>query len=525
MKTNYNACHGLSRQATYFPDEQVLTYGDRTWTYREFQADVTAFARALHAEGVERGDRVCYLGFNSSTFLIQMFAVWWLGAVFVPMNFRLPPREIAPLVQRADPKVVITEPSHLEHAEAVVAAGVRSLFVLVDSDDLVPAPDQIPAPLIRLTQLLTTHEEVSLPELAHVDPDELAILMFTSGTTGIPKGVQLTFGNVWWNSVNVDSLVDTRRGDHNLAVAPMFHIGGLNALTIRSMVRGGHTLVRRNFDPGETLADIESFAVNQTFLVPAMVGALSQHPHFENHDLSSLRALICAGAPMPPSLIDIFKHKQVPVQQAWGLTETAPFATYLPTELTHAKAGSCGIPMPYTEVRIADPATGEVITEPGVSGEMQVRGPNVTPGYYQDAEVTAAAFSDDWFRTGDIGHLDEDGFFFIVDRLKDMIITGGENVYPAELERVLAEMPGVLDVAVVGQADEKWGEAVVAVLTCRDGVEPTVEEVRDFCSQYLARYKLPKKVLVIGEIPRSGSGKLMKREVRDIVEHEACDGR
>jgi fatty-acyl-CoA synthase len=450
-----------------------------------------------------------------------MLASWWIGAVFEPFNFRLAPSEVQGLLEQSLPRVLVVEPSHLEIVDIVRQRGGISpdtTVVLVDNDPEVPAPDGFAMQYWPLTSFLAGSGEVKAPGVVPAAEDDLALLMFTSGTTGRPKGVQLTYGNVWWNSVNVDSLVDTRRGDTNLAVAPLFHIGGLNALTIRSIVRGGRTVIRRTFDPAQTLRDIRDYRVSQAFLVPAMLSAMQQTDEFGAVDISSLRALICAGAPVPPVLLRQYEVKGVPVQQAWGLTETAPFATYLPAELTYQKPGSCGMPMPYTDVRIVDPSTFRDVAGPGERGELWVRGPNVTGGYWNNPEATAGAFSEGWFRSGDIGYADEDGFLYIVDRLKDMIITGGENVYPAEVERALMEFPGVVDVAVVGVQDKTWGESVVAVMSCADGIVPTVDEVRLFAEGHLARYKLPKHLVLTGTVPRNGSGKLDKVSIRALAE-------
>lgn len=521
--TNLNPVAAVHRVSAYAPESTALIYEDREISYSSLLAEAGQLAAALRARGVTEGDRVAYLGLNSGTFISTMLAAWWVGGVFEPFNFRLAPREVSVLLQRSTPKVLVVEPCHQDVVEILSGydgfdAGDLTL-VLVDNDPAVPAAAEN-SPMWTLLSDFLGEGGGPAPEVTPRVQEDLAILMFTSGTTGVPKGVQLSFGNLWWNSVNVDSLVDTRRGDVNLAVAPLFHIGGLNALTLRVLARGGTTVIRRAFDPRQTLRDIEQHGVAQAFLVPAQLSAMQQAENFEDADISSLRALICAGAPVPTVLLKQYEGKGVRVQQAWGLTETAPFATYLPAELTYAKAGSCGIPMPYTEVRIVDPTTGSDVAERGSTGEMWVKGPNVTPGYWHDASATEAAFSDGWFRSGDIGYQDEDGFFYIVDRLKDMIVTGGENVYPAEVERALMEFPGVLDVAVVGVEDSKWGESVVAVMSCVDGTVPDIEEVRAFTGTYLARYKLPKKLVLTGSVPRNGAGKLNKIAIREMASEE-----
>ena len=533
---NINPVRGLLYQARYSPEHPAVIYEDETVDYARFTESVRRLAGAFARSGVGVGDRVAYLGLNSEVFLRTMFAAWWLGAVFEPLNFRLAPREVAGLLTRSTPAVTIVEPGHVPVLEAALplAEGYEGgSVVVVDTDPAVPwTPDGSQggeasgddgAAAASWATLGTyaagsADDDAALREPFEASDGNLAVLMFTSGTTGHPKGVRLTHGNLFWNAFNVDSLVDTRRRDMNHAVAPLFHIGALNSFTVRALVRGNTTLARRTFVPSQVLSDIEHYGVNTTFLVPAMVLGLSQDPAFEQSRLESLRGLICAGAPVPPVVISLFKSKGVPVQQAWGLTETAPFATYLPTELTYEKAGSAGMPMLYTEVRIVDPATHEPVTEPDVRGELWVKGPNVADGYWQDDRATAAAFTDGWFHTGDIGYQDADGLYYIVDRLKDMIITGGENVYPAEIERVLAEHPDIADAAVVGAPDEQWGERIVAVLQAHPGREtPTIEELREFCGQRLARYKLPKDMLAVGTVPRNGSGKLDKVAIRELV--------
>lgn len=500
----------------------ALIYEGQELNYRELTARVHSAALALHAAGVRKGDRVGYLGLNSPTFLVSYLASAWVGAVFVPVNFRLAAAEIAYQLSDFGPRVLVVEPSHMPLVDEIDPAVLPPRLIAVDNDDAVPLTDEPSERWEKLTAALERGAalEVELTPLPRF-ADDLAALMYTSGTTGRPKGVMLTHGNIWWNSFNVDSVVDTNRRDVNLAVAPLFHIGCLNSFTLRSLARGGATLVRRTFDPARTLADLVEYKINTIFAVPAMFSAIAQLPHFADADLSHLRSAIVAGAPVPPSLVKEYGHHGVALQQAWGLTETAPFATSLPPERTLERASSAGLPMPFTEIKIVDPVTGATLTEPNAAGEICVRGPNVTPGYWANQKATDAAFdAENWFHSGDLGCLDDEGFLYIVDRIKDMVITGGENVYPAEVERVLVEYPGVTDAAVVGAPDPKWGEIVVAVLVVSTDTDPTLEEIREFTSERLARYKLPKELLVLDSLPRNGSGKLDKVSLRKL----AADG-
>ncbi|KPM50916.1 fatty-acid--CoA ligase [Frankia sp. R43] len=514
----------LYRRARYAPGAAALHYEGRTTSAGDLARTVRQLAAGLARHGVPQGGRVAYLGFNSPVLLETMLAAAHLGAVFAPLNFRLAAAEIRQVLTNCDAEVLIVEEGHREVVESVRAALSIRHYVLVDTDPACPAPDQPVAGWIPLSVLLTGPDDVAEPVARH--DDDIAALLYTSGTTGLPKGVILTHGNIWWNAVNVDNVVDTRHDDVTLAVAPLFHIGGLNALTLRTLLRGGLVIIRRSFDPQQFLDDLVGFQVTVLFAVPAMFGAVARLPGFAAADLTALRSAIVAGAPVPPGLIREYADRGVLLQQAWGLTETAPFATYLPAGLTRDKLGSAGVAMPFTRVCLVRPGTGIPVEEADVRGELCVQGPNVTPGYWRNPTATAAAFDHGgWFHTGDIAYRDQDGFYYVVDRLKDMIITGGENVYPAEVERVLIEHPDVLDVAVVGVPDARWGETVVAILSCRPGAEPTIEEIRDFAALHLARYKLPTQLRRLDQIPRNPSGKLLKGPLREWAEQNQIPSR
>lgn len=512
-----NPCAQLARHAGYRPDAVAIIYGDEKFTYRELEETVRKWAHFFEEAGVRQGDRVAYLGMNSKSFIFAMFGAWWVGATFMPFNFRLSAPEVSQLLLQGTPHTVVVEGPFLTQAKHIY--GIERHHVLVVDDDPQAQPDSRVPLYWSQTSTLSPAPEYTPKPRPMVGAD-LALLLFTSGTTGLPKGAQLTFGNLWWNSVNVDIMVDTRPGDVTLVAAPLFHVGALNSFAIKALARGNTVLIHRGFDPAKVLSDIEELQVGSTFLVPAQLEALYAHPNFASAKLDSMRATICAGAPVPPILIRRYLEKGIVVQQAWGLTETAPFATYLPPEMTEQKLGSCGIPMPYTEIRLMDPETGEEVKEVGRTGELWVRGPNVATGYWNNPEVTQKAYTAGWFHSGDLGHRDEDGYYYIVDRLKDLIITGGENVYPAEVERVIAELEGVRGNAVVGQPDEKWGEIVIAVIQPDKGIDINLDAVRSHCERHLARYKLPKKVYLVDEIPRNSAGKIDKIAVRQFVREQ-----
>jgi len=507
----------IARHRAIHGDVVAVNYENREVTYAEFHEVVGRFAAALRVDGVGPGDRVAYAGLNSLTFLVTYFAATWVGAAFVPLNFRLAPREVRAVLEDARPDVLVAEPAQATAIDEFVDELTIRHALVVDDDTFISVePGSV---LLGRWQSFeafrTAHDEIP-PHVRQTD-DDLAALLYTSGTTGKAKGVMLTHGNLWWNWVNVDSVVDTRFGDVSLAVAPLFHIGGFNALALRTITRGGTLVVRRSFVPAQALQDLVEFQVNSMFLVPAMLAGIQRVPGFDEADLSNLRSTIAAGAPVPPALIATYADKGVLLQQAWGLTETAPFATYLESSMTSKKLGSCGVAMPYTEVKVVDPTTFEDVEAAGRTGEFWVRGPNVSRGYWNNPEATAAVFTPDgWFRTGDIGYADEDGYLFIVDRLKDMIITGGENVYPAEIEIVLAAHSDIDDVAVIGVPDPQWGETVCAVVSSRAGVL-SLDDIRDFLTRSVARYKLPRRLVQVPTIPRNGAGKLDKHAIRSLV--------
>ncbi|MGN9842630.1 acyl-CoA synthetase [Nonomuraea sp. H19] len=517
LNADVNIASAVARNARYHGDVTVVRYAGGDLTYAQLDEKAARLATVLSEGGVAGGDRVAYLGLNSASFLVTMLASFRLGAVFVPVNFRLAGPELALVLERSGAATIVCEEGHRSGLEQVRGRTSLSRFLLVDDDPEVPAAEGAGGWEPWSGLIAAAEPAASVVAKGFDDP---AILMFTSGTTGLPKGVVLTYGNAWWNSVNVDTMIDTRRGDVTHAAAPLFHIGALNSFVLRTIVRGGTVVVRRAFDPVRLLDDLVTHRVNSMFAVPAMLAALSRVPGVFDADLTRLRSVVVAGAPVPPSLIELYAAHGILLQQAWGLTETAPFATHLPVEHTRTKIGSAGIPMPYTQVRVVDSLTNQPL-KPGEAGEIVVRGPNVTPGYWENPEATAAAFDEEgWFHSGDIGYLDEDGYLYIVDRLKDMIISGGENVYPAEVERALALMPGVADVAVVGAPDEQWGETVVAVVSLAEGTTVTLDDVREYAAAQLARYKLPRKLKIVQSMPRNASGKLDKTVIRRLVNEE-----
>jgi fatty-acyl-CoA synthase len=501
MKPDIALSHWFAQRALRTPERKALHFEGRTWTYGEMQGEIESCAARLKALGVARGDRVALLGLNQPMFFFAMFGTARLGAIFVPLNFRLTGPELAFMVNDSGAVALIVD-AHLTPVIAPVRNQLHSLKAFLSAEDAANWAGGDPP---------------AAAPVAATD-DDVAMIMYTSGTTGRPKGAMLTHGNFWWNNVNSLHMYDTLQDDVTLTAAPIFHIGGLNVTTLVTLQKGGLVVLHRAFDPGRALADLAAHRVTTMFGVPAMFLFMSQHPTFATTDLSSLRVLIVGGAPCPLPVLKTYQSRGVLMQQGYGLTETAPAVTILAPEFALAKVGSSGRAPMFTEVKLVD-ASGAAIDEPRKQGEVLVRGPNVTPGYWGLPEATALAIdADGWFHTGDAAFFDEDGFLTISDRIKDMIISGGENVYPAEVESALMRHPAIAEVAVIGEPDPKWGEAVVAIAALKPGQSLTIEALREFAGESLARYKLPGRLETIAALPRNATGKILKYQLRKMFQ-------
>jgi fatty-acyl-CoA synthase len=338
--------------------------------------------------------------------------------------------------------------------------------------------------------------------------------MYTSGTTGRAKGATLTHGNITWNAINV--LVDADFGQDEMAlvVAPLFHTAALNMLCLPAILKGGTVLIESAFDPARALDLIARHRVTSMFGVPAIYDAMAGAAGWADADISSLRTLLCGGAPVPEATIRAYLARGVTFIQGYGMTETSPGALLLDAAHVESKAGSAGIPHFFTDVRVVGPDLADTV--PGERGEIVVAGPNVMQGYWGLPEATAAALADGvWLRSGDVATTDEDGYVFVVDRIKDVIISGGENIYPAEVENAIRDHPAVVECGVIGVPDDKWGEVGRAIVVLRPGTEVAEEEILGFLDGRLARYKIPKSVRFTGSLPRTATGKILKKSLRE----------
>lgn len=500
MTTDLSPAAALARVAARAPSSiSIVDDDDTELTAATVQRQVTALAARFAAGGTRPGDRIAYAGRNSPTLLLTMLAAAHVGAVFVPLNFRLAEGETRQALQHCGASTLVSESERRPLLDRALVGTAVTQFV-----DTPGAWQQDTA--------------LPVPERVLCSAEDLAVLLSTSGSSGKPKAVRLTHGNLWWAARNIDEAFPTGDDDVTLAIAPMFHIGGLNSFTLRTLVRGGTVLVRRSFDAARTLTDLSGAGVTALFGVPAMYAALARCPGFGKADLSGVRSAISGGAPLPPRLVELFAARGMLVRNSWGMTETAPAATCLPAADVLTRPGSVGLPLPHTRVRLVCPDTGLDVHDADQVGELWAKGPNVTQGYWEDAEATAAVLTPDgWLRTGDLAVRDADGYLFIVGRRSELINTGGEKVLPAEVEEALANVPGTTEIVVVGAPDETWGERVVAVAESVAEVAVTLDDIREHAGVTLARYKLPTRLLVLPALPRTATGKVDRCAIRAMV--------
>ncbi|MFD5567493.1 acyl-CoA synthetase [Streptomyces cadmiisoli] len=487
--------HGIGswtrRRSRKNPRRVALVHHDTRITYGQLHDRTVRLAHHLRHLGVRRGDRIAYLGPNHPAYLETMFATSLLGAVFVPLNTRLAEPELRQCLSDSGSLVLVHSPVFAAFADA---CGVTRR-VSVDAS---------------YERALAGAETTEIDE--HVSGDDLAMIMYTSGTTGRAKGAMLTHANVIWNCHNMLVDMDFASDEVTLLSAPLFHTACLNVACLPTLLKGGTVVLEETFSPSRTLDLIEEHAVTAMFGVPTMFQQIAAEERFDRADFSSMRFLMCGAAPVPLALIETYQQRGLILLQGYGMTEASAGIAVLDSEHAVAKVGSAGLPQFYTDVRVVDAAGRD--TAPGERGELLVEGPSVIPGYWGLPAETLAAFTDGWLRSGDVAVRDDDGYLTIVDRIKDMIISGGENIYPAEVENALYQHPDVADCAVIGVPDEQWGEVGRAVVVRARGEAATAEDILSFLEGRLARYKIPKSVVFTDALPRSGVGKLLKPLIR-----------
>jgi fatty-acyl-CoA synthase len=496
----------IARHAAFTPDKPALIFEGEVLSYRAFHDRIETAGKALKAEfGVGRGDRVAILSLNRPDYLVLLYACARLGAMLVPLNWRLAAAEQMFILTDAAAKVLVLEQAFAEILPTLEATLPDTRVVGLD---FTPPP-----PGYGFDALLA--QATGDGRNPHVDLSCPLLIVYTSGTTGRPKGAVLRQEALLWNGVMSQHMHGLTPDDHVLTVLPFFHVGGLNIQTTPALHYGATVTILSRFTPDAALAAITRGRPTLTVLVPATIQAITDHPDWAEADLSSLKAISTGSTIVPPHLIERFVSRGVPVLQVYGSTETCPIAVYTRLGGDLSRTGSTGLPGLCCEATVVDDAGMEL--PPDTPGEIAVRGPNVFFEYWGNEAATREALRDGWFRTGDIGRRDADGYFFVHDRKKDMIISGGENIYPAEVERVLLEHPDVADCGVVGRPDPRWDEVPVAYVIPRAGCRADAEALQAHVLTQLARFKVPREFVFVDDLPRTALGKVQHFKLKQIA--------
>ncbi|MQA78824.1 MAG: long-chain-fatty-acid--CoA ligase [Streptosporangiales bacterium] len=502
----YNLATMLDHNLGRYPDAIALRQDGRLVTNRELHARVCSLAAALRERGVGRGDVVAILAYNHIEFLETVFAVNRLGAAFLPLNYRLAPPEWQYILDHGRAVAIVTEDAFRSDIDLVTPAlpALRHRILL---------GEDAPSGWTAYEGVVAAHPDAFVPA-EPVGEHDLQRLMYTSGTTSRPKGVCVSHGNVLWK--NFGHLVEfgITSTDVTLVCGPLYHVGGLDLPGIATLQAGGTLVIQRKFEARGALELITAERPTNVWLAPAMMNAILHVPDLADFDTSSIRFVIGGGEKMPEPLVEriIRAFPNAWFSDAYGLTETVSGDTFNDPEHVLSKVGSVGRPVIHLEVRVVDDDGHEL--PPGQLGEITLRGPKVFSGYWRDEAATAAALRGGWFHTGDVGRLDDDGYLYVEDRKKDMIVSGGENIATPEVERVLYEHDDVVEAAVVGMPHARWGEVPQAFVVLRDGALADAAVLREFCTARLARFKAPAAFTFVEKLPRTPTGKVLKRELR-----------
>lgn len=469
----------------------------RKLSYAALDARIGRLTAALAARGIAKGDRIALLAPNCAEYFELQFACGRLGAIMLPLNWRLTVPELEYILSDSSPKLLIHDKGFAE-----AAAALSEHLLEIDHERPDGAYERALA------------EDGPAPPSAALTHDDIGMVMYTSGTTGHPKGAIITHGMVFWNCVNLGIPALITPETVQLVVLPLFHTGGLNCYANPVLHAGGTIVIMRTFDPGQALDCLSDPALGIThfFAVPAPYQFMMQHPKFAEADLSRLRIAGVGGAPCALAILETWTARGVPLVQGWGMTETSPAGTMLDAADAIRKLGSAGKAMMHTAIRVVDDEGRDVAA--GGIGELLIKGPNITPGYWNNRAATERSFTDGWLHTGDAARLDEEGFVYIVDRWKDMYISGGENVYPAEVENVLFQIPAIADAAIIGVPDQRWGEVGMAIVVRKPDQDLAEGDVIRHCLGRLAKFKVPQSVTFVDALPRNATGKVLKRELR-----------
>ena len=495
----------LTKREFLTPEKEAIADGERRLNYQQLNRRVNRLAGALQGLGLQPGDRISILSYNRLEFVEVIMAAAKLGLILVPLNWRFTPTELAFNLNDSGAETLLFDADLAELAKGVMETTPLKQYIVFGEKPILNAH--------AYESLLAGYSE-SEPQInPRPNLDTPHIIMYTAGTTGKPKGAILSQGASFWNALNLNLALDFTSADRNLAVLPMFHIGGIGLFTLPMLYDGGTVVIQRTFDPAGTLALLEKERITLFFGVPAIFLALIQHPAFHAAAFKNVRLVMSGGAPLPVSLVQHYHEAGIVLRQGFGMSEAAPSISTLAQELALKKAGSIGRALMHLEARVVDDNLKAVPA--GDVGELVIRGPNLLQGYWNRPDATEEALAGGWFHTGDLARMDADGDLYIVERKKDMFISGGENVYPAEVENAIYELPQVAEAAVFGVQHDKWGEVGRAVVVLKENQQLTAEAIIAHLKGRLAKYKIPQSVVFAAQLPRNAAGKVLKNLLRE----------
>ena len=502
----------IERQAAFAPARTAVACAGRRHTYADLAMLVARSASALAACGVGRGDRVAHLGYNSVEQVALLFACARLGALFVPLSWRLAPPEHRTMLADCGPDVLVAEDPFVAQTTAVADAAAVPVRVAIGAAGAGWTP----------WERFLASGTLAPGRTGDIGPASPVLLCYTSGSTGQPKGVVLSQGALFHNAVNSAHMHDLTSGDVVLTTLPLFHVGGLNIQTLPALHAGATVILHPRFDAACAIEAFERDGITLTVLVPAQLELLAREPRWRDADLSTLRAITTGSTIIAQAFVRKGLQRGVPLLQVYGATETCPIAAYQRIGDAPHHPGSIGKAALHCELRLVDDAGRDVPA--GATGEIWVRGPSTMDGYWNQPRESADALAGGWYHTGDMAHADADGWLYVDGRRRDVIISGGENVYPAEIENVLADSPAIAEVAVVGRPDERWGEAVVAVVVPARGAQLSREDVCAILDGRVARYKHPRDVVFAESLPRTALGKVRREDLKRLARRESVAG-